>query len=195
MKKGRRAMQQTAQAAERQVSERERAGYGVSTVERLRRTGAPIDLGETATAGVTVQRVMDWPLRQLYIRGSLGKPDEAKSRYEAGQRFYTHWYESGLAGSLHGVDLNSPGGVAASSGMPIPASEVAYRHRQHFRAAQAALGADAASTVLALVVINEVPLYEAAAPYMIPGDRAMARGGAVMLLCMALDRLVAHFEG
>ena len=89
MKKGKREMRSGAAVLERQVAERERRGVGVSTPERVRQAG---DDALDIHAGV--QRISQAIIDRLLARGSI-----TPRQHEAGDRFRTDAYESGMVPS------------------------------------------------------------------------------------------------
>lgn len=191
-----------AQQSTQAVANRLDKKLGVSTVERLIKSGAAIDIGEgkqidpkTGRAEtVTFQRLMDWPLKRL-ARDPEAQKRISKECFEAGETFYQHGFLGGILAAPRGVDLNSAGG-GYNGGMPIPPVESAYRHREEFRGALAALGGtkDRVGTLTGMVVLQEIDLVEAGRAVFGRQDKAQARALAMEYLRDGLDRLRQHFE-
>lgn len=185
---------------ERQVSDRERRGVGVSTPERIMRAGASvIDIEVTTEEGRTItrQRVADWPIAILHRRGNLGREPDGRRRLAIAERLLMHWTQAGLS-SLRGRDMAA---WVPPSGQPydgMPSSERQAHHRQVYRAAIDYLraipgGGLRKAQVVVMVVLDEVAL--AGVGLAVFGREHPQSASAVALeyLIDALDALGVHW--
>lgn len=110
----------------------------VPTPERLRHAGGDMRVGADG-----VRRMEDDPLLRLAVRQCLDREDKNRNKilYEAGETYYSHWYQSGL----NGVGAIDYGAGSRGEGLTLPPSampnsERAAYHRGQFRGARECLG-------------------------------------------------------
>ncbi len=138
--------------------------------------------------------VEDAPLDRLAARHVLARdPVLNRMLHAAGQRYFEHWYLSGMM-ALGAQDVSRPyacGGTSAACGMPT--SERAAYHRQQYRGAVQALGAWFSAAVDP-IVLAEQDL--ASVGSKISGYRKPKVAVAVALdrLRGGLDLLAIHFR-
>lgn len=164
------------------IAERERRGVGVSTLERVRHSG------EAPVITADVQRIEDWPLRQLHRRGALAPGDRAENDrlHDIGERLYLHASRSGLIAAMSprtpGFERRSP-----SSGGDWDSDDVIH-HRQVYATAITAI-AGKVQQVVRLMIIDEVPAAETGMRVFGRENRGQAAAAAIEFLRHGLDEI------
>lgn len=128
---------------------------------------------------------------QSPIDGALIRRQITRAQYAAAQKYYVHWYKSGLSEHFGTIDLERPfGGGSESAGMPK--TELQAIHRELWRAAVSVLGQQRA-WILDRIVCNEEPIVTVG--YLLgTGRRDTARNRALSLLADGLDILCREWQ-
>lgn len=161
----------------------------------------PPTVEREAKAGQFVRRdamgrchVEDSPLDRLAARHVLARdPCANRMLHAAGQRYFEHWYLSGML-LLGAQDVSRPyASGAGGSSCGMPASERAAYHRQQYRAAVQALGAWFLAAVDPIVLAEQDP---ASVGARISGysHHGLAVAVALDRLRGGLDLLAVHFR-
>ncbi len=153
------------------------------TPERLAKMGDNFSKGGD---GALVAR--DAPLETLYAKRAIDD-----RQYNAGKKFYHHWYRAGLNERYAALNLASAvfGGSATTYGMP--ANEDQAYHREAYRKSTQHLGMRS-STFIQYIICDEAPLVEVGRKVLGWANDPQARAAATEKLKDALDRL-ADFYG
>lgn len=139
---------------------------------------------------------------QSPIDGALIRRQITRAQYAAAQKYYAHWYKSGLSEHFGTIDLERPfGGGSESAGMPK--TELQAVHRKQRIAALKALKAWAfpertdegiqRAWVLDKIVCSEEPIVNVG--YLLgTARRDTARNRALSLLADGLDILCREWH-
>lgn len=117
----------------------ERTKAALPTGERIAKSSGAFEI---AADGEIKGR---WQMRDapLEMRRHRGLIDE--HQYQAGRKFYHHWYNAGLKDRFASLNLTGVFGGGAS--LPLPVTEMAQHHYDQYRLAVRELGMDAADIV------------------------------------------------
>lgn len=190
--RSRRAPAGAAAQAARQIAERERRGIGVSTLERLKHSGAPLEIA----AGSRAQRIAMAPLDRLAGKSARGRPLLSRRQYEAGERLRDDGYLAGFMRSA-GMLLEPIDRGYAPSGPAFADSERAAAAMRRLRKAQAALGRPL-SVVLEAVIWpeNDVMTMSGIGKKLFNrNDATAAEAATIEVVKIALETLADHYEG
>jgi hypothetical protein len=163
------------------------AGLNDPTPERLLKAGK-----SSRKDAAEVVHFEDTLLERLAARGALEK-DAHRNRVllVAGQRYFEHWYLSGMS-PIGAQDLTRlRGGDGASGGMPT--SELQAHHRRAYREAVRELG-PYFSAVVDPIVLNEQTVESVGLRISGYRDRNKAIAVALDRLKEGLTRLAEHFR-
>lgn len=161
--------------------------YIEPTMERLRHA-------EFYTVGSdSTFRVMQSPLAILHYRKALGNHDEQRNGvlFEAGVRYYRHWYGAGLS-PVAAMDMDRCGGGEGNPAWATPTSEHAANHRDELRNARGRLG-DYLRTWIDAIVIDERNPAEVGRDLTGRLDRQTAAAIAIEVLKAGLTTLADHW--
>jgi hypothetical protein len=113
-------------------------------------------------------------------------------QYDAGKKFYLHWYRAGLNERFAALNLSSGvfGGDAAPMGMP--ASEAQAFHREAYRSAVQRLGIKLEALVVRIACRDQFPA-QVGRELLGWSNDAQGRAAATEMLKLALDILIEHY--
>lgn len=131
------------------------------------------------------ERMRDSPINLAASRKQI-----TDTQYSAGQKFYNHWFRSGMLENFGSVDLNRIFGTA-TPGCGMPKTEAQAFHRQRIRKAIMVLTARQ-FWILDHAILRELPITDAGHEL---GwrNRPQAFAVAIMLFRDALDRLAEEW--
>lgn len=139
------------------------------------------------TAPDKVRVVFDqWPLKRLHARHII-----SGIQFEAGYRYYQHWYAAGLS-PFGAVDFGRVSG-SREPGAGMAASERQAHHRELYRIGERALGIGISAYVNAVVLQEQDP---EAVGLRLTGRSAVnqARAAAIEIIRIGLDRLADAYD-
>ena len=180
------------QRVARQVADRERRGVGVSTLERIKHSGLPLEVAE----GTRAQRIAMAPLDRLAAKSVKGRPVLNKRQYEAGERLRDDGYLAGFMRSggmlLEPIDRSYDG-----SGPAFADSNRAAAAMRRLRRAREALGRPLAAVVDAVLWPEDGVTTMGGIGKKLFGraDQTAAEAATIEALKLALDTLADHYEG
>jgi hypothetical protein len=147
------------------------------------RNGKCEDCGKRVTPPEKQRVVFDaWPLKRLHARYII-----TDIQYSAGDRYYKHWYLSGLS-SFGGGDFGRVGKSSSGPTYGMAATEKQAYHRELYRLGEEKLGIGISSYVNSVVLQEQEP---EAVGLRISGRTAVnqARAAAIEIVKIGLDRL------
>ena len=128
---------------------------------------------------------------QSPIDGALIRRQITRAQYAAAQKYYTHWYKSGLSEHFGTIDLERPfGGGCEPSGMPK--TELQAIHRELWRIAVEKLGPHR-TRIVERIVCREEPIVSVGFS-LGTVRRDTARNRALSLLADGLDILCREWQ-
>lgn len=157
------------------------------TPERMAKMGENFIQAKTKEGDAYVV-ARDAPLESLH-----GKKVLDSRQYDAGKKFYSHWYRAGLNERFAALNLASGVFGAGSFAGGMPATEDQAFHREAYRKAVQHLGMKTSSLVQ-LIVCHDKALVEVGRDLLGWANDPQARAAATERLKDALDRL-ADFYG
>jgi hypothetical protein len=136
-------------------------------------------------------RVTDAPLERMFSRRQLSSDERiAEAMYEAGRRWRSDWFLSGLSGP-GAINYASTARGEGNSPWGMPVSVRSAEARQQFRKARLALGATAAT--VGAIVLDETPTVDVGRFLAQRRDRTIATAAAMEQLRDGLHKLAVHY--
>lgn len=140
------------------------------------------------------------PLERLRDQGKLDHSNGAinSAMFEAAERLYRHWYESGLSG-IKAQDISRAVGAGDGGACAFPRNDRAMMHRQHFRIACTLMGWHEAAPyrgagrLVVDIVCYEMGVKEAALIHC-PGRNESALANGMDRLREGLFALAVHWK-
>lgn len=160
-----------------------------ATVERLMHLGV-----DAATIGQDgVMRLANTPFTRMVLRCQLDPTDKERNVMlgEAGTRWQSNWYGSGLC-PTRAINYDSLGGGGGDPASSMPVSERAAYHRKEFRSAYKILS-EREVRCLGGVLLDERPIDDVAAEVLGSGRRSTRAAAFMDLIRSALEKLVVHY--
>lgn len=117
----------------------QRSTVAPPTVERLDKSMGNFEIAKDGDIKGRWQ-MRDAPLEMRRHRGHI-----TEFQYQAGRKFYHHWFYAGLKDRY--AALNLTGVFGGGSSIPMPVTEMAQHHYDQYQIAVRALGMDAADIV------------------------------------------------
>lgn len=156
------------------------------TKERLRRaetinpkTGEVVDFYERGNAS-RAYTFRDTPFERSFVRGQI-----TEGQYQAGGKFYVHWYRAGMRSNLGSVDLD---GVFSRSTGALAATESGQFHYDRFKDAVRDMG-QLGSAVVTSFVCYDMPIEEIGQKHLNYTNKPQARAAATTLIRDKLEGL------
>lgn len=127
------------------------------------------------------------PLMKLHKRGAI-----SDKQYDAGEKYYAHWYLSGLLPPTTGA--YNPAGVGGIERSGMPGTEKQADHRMRYRKASEAIGEQHMGVLSKIVLYNFEP-WEYSEDRFGWTNRRTAQGAGTGALINALDALADYYAG
>lgn len=146
------------------------------TPERMLKARGAVEYGDDGR-GRRVLTVRDAPLERARARGAISEP-----QYQAGMKYYSHWYRAGLGGKCSSFELDRVFGGFNG----LRHSEAQAFHANQLAAARDWLGEHV--SIIDRVIVEEMPLEAIGRAYGWKNE-SQAIAAATERLKLALDRL------
>jgi hypothetical protein len=147
------------------------------TPERLKKAGEDLEIGQAYNRAE--MRVRDTPIERALLRHII-----TQHQYDAGIKYYNHWYRAGMAGTIGSSDLTR---VFGDGFRNLDPSEARMFHRQRY--IQAVLVMGKVGTGIVDRSLSTGDTLESIGYSLGWKNASQARAGATERLRMALDAL------